>query len=281
LLERVVRASGPQPQYYGASDAGKAGFQTKHLTESELGQTSAPLIVQEALRSSGEPLNPRVRDFMGSRFGHDFSLVRVHVGGEAADAAAAVRARAYTIGRDIFFGAGEYAPASREGQRLLAHELTHVMQQQAPGAPPVLSRSPDDKKVKEHEVKTESKEAKKDDKPTKKEEVDEKEREKLLTEFTAGAGLSSDHLDQIRAAMRAFFPASAAGHADCESRRETAFHRSSMAGQSSAISKSLLSIPIFCVSSGYPTERQPMPSDTSWLIPGIMHGRENLSQFHS
>ena len=70
---------------------------------------------------------------MEPRFGHDFSRVRVHADGTAAHAARAMRARAYTIGQDIVFGSGQYAPATTEGQKLLAHELTHVVQQNAGG----------------------------------------------------------------------------------------------------------------------------------------------------
>jgi hypothetical protein len=66
---------------------------------------------------------------MEPRFGQDFSRVRVHADGNAARAAHAVEARAYTVGRDIVFGKGEYAPATVEGKRLIAHELTHVVQQ--------------------------------------------------------------------------------------------------------------------------------------------------------
>ena len=64
-------------------------------------------------------------------FGHDFSLVRVHNDGKAAESARAINARAYTFGRSVVFGPGEYAPHSFEGRRLLAHELAHVVQQQA------------------------------------------------------------------------------------------------------------------------------------------------------
>jgi hypothetical protein len=78
---------------------------------------------------SGKPLDPVTRDFVELRFGHDFSGVRVHAGGEAADTAGVVQARAYTLGRDIVFGPGEYLPATMEGKRLLAHELAHVVQQ--------------------------------------------------------------------------------------------------------------------------------------------------------
>jgi hypothetical protein len=82
----------------------------------------------------GQPLPEGARLFMERRFGYDFSRVRVHADAEAASAAHAVRARAYTSGRDIVFGSGEYAPETAEGKHLLAHELTHVVQQG--GAPP-------------------------------------------------------------------------------------------------------------------------------------------------
>jgi hypothetical protein len=66
---------------------------------------------------------------MESRFGHDFSRVRVHDDTRAAESASAVAARAYTVGEHMVFGAGMYAPGSADGRRLLAHELTHVVQQ--------------------------------------------------------------------------------------------------------------------------------------------------------
>jgi hypothetical protein len=69
------------------------------------------------------------RHFFEPRFGADFSQVRVHADGQAAEAARAVNARAFTLGRDVVFGGGEYQPRSSEGSRLLAHELTHVVQQ--------------------------------------------------------------------------------------------------------------------------------------------------------
>ena len=64
---------------------------------------------------------------MESRFGHDFSQVRVHRDAKAAESARAVNALAYTVGEDVVFGTGQYAPGSSTGQRLLAHELTHVV----------------------------------------------------------------------------------------------------------------------------------------------------------
>lgn len=96
----------------------------------------------------GAPLPDDVRSYFEPRFRFDFSKVRVHSDGESAERAHALRARAYTVGRDIVFGAGEYSPATREGRRLLAHELVHVVQQAggtaaahgAPAAQPTAAR---------------------------------------------------------------------------------------------------------------------------------------------
>lgn len=95
-------------------------------------ETSIPPIVQSVLRSTGSPLDASTRHFMESRLGHDFSRVRVHADRGAHKSAQAVQARAYTCGSDIVFGAGEYAPTTLEGKELLAHELTHVVQQSHP-----------------------------------------------------------------------------------------------------------------------------------------------------
>ena len=97
-----------------------------------------PPIVSEVLRSSGQPLDPGTRSFMESRFDHDFSRVRVHTDAKAAASARAVNARAYTVGHNLVFGAGHYSATSSQGRRLLAHELTHVVQQSGviPGVQP-------------------------------------------------------------------------------------------------------------------------------------------------
>lgn len=86
----------------------------------------------DAMRGGGQPLPAPVRAFFEPRFGQDFSHVRLHADARAADTARSVNARAFTVGRDIAFGAGEYAPGTAAGQRLLAHELTHVVQQGIP-----------------------------------------------------------------------------------------------------------------------------------------------------
>lgn len=100
--------------------------------------TEAPPIVHEALRSGGQPLDPATRAFMEPRFGHDFSRVRVHTDALAASAASAISAQAFTVDNEIVFGAGQYAPVSSPGKSLLAHELTHVVQQS--GAAGVVHR---------------------------------------------------------------------------------------------------------------------------------------------
>ncbi len=90
---------------------------------------TVPPIVHDVLRSPGTPLDPATRAFMEPRFGHDFSRVRVHTDAKAAESAQAVNALAYTVGRNVVFGAGQYLPEMSAGRRLLAHELTHVLQQ--------------------------------------------------------------------------------------------------------------------------------------------------------
>jgi hypothetical protein len=79
-------------------------------------------------RSPGQPLDFDTRAFMEPRFGYDFSQVRVHLNDQAAESARALNAQAYTVGQDIVFAAGQYAPHSREGRKLLAHELAHTIQ---------------------------------------------------------------------------------------------------------------------------------------------------------
>jgi hypothetical protein len=90
------------------------------------GGGEAPPIIQEVLSSPGRPLDPSTRQFMESRFGHDFSQVRVHADKRAVESAQAVNARAYAVGRNVVFGQGEYVPGNSESQSLLAHELAHI-----------------------------------------------------------------------------------------------------------------------------------------------------------
>ena len=105
---------------------------SKRLQRMPGGRTAAPgapSIVHSVLRSPGRAFDPAARRFFERGFGHDFSRVRIHADGRAAESAQTVGAQAYTVGRDVVFGAGRYAPATAEGRQLLAHELVHVMQQ--------------------------------------------------------------------------------------------------------------------------------------------------------
>jgi hypothetical protein len=90
-----------------------------------------PASVHDVLASTGRPLDAHARAVMEPRFGYDFSHVRVHTDAAAANSAQQVNALAYTVGGDIAFRAGAYQPHSRHGQALIAHELTHVVQQRA------------------------------------------------------------------------------------------------------------------------------------------------------
>jgi hypothetical protein len=99
------------------------------------GPNMAPPIVHEVLRASGQPLDAATRGAMEPRFGHDFSKVRVHTDDRAAESARAVNALAYTVGRDVVFNSGRYAPGTAGGRQLLTHELTHVVQQASDSGP--------------------------------------------------------------------------------------------------------------------------------------------------
>jgi hypothetical protein len=89
----------------------------------------APPLVYDALRTPGQPLDAGTRTYFEARLDHDFSGVRVHTDTKAAESARAVNARAYTVGPNVVFGEGHYQPTTPAGRRLIAHELTHVVQQ--------------------------------------------------------------------------------------------------------------------------------------------------------
>lgn len=100
-------------------------------------RTDTPSIVDDVLGSPGTRLDPVSRGYFESRFGFDFSQVRVHTDSRAAESARRIGARAYAVADDVVFGAGRYAPASLAGRKLLAHELGHVAQQRMGGVAPV------------------------------------------------------------------------------------------------------------------------------------------------
>ncbi len=81
---------------------------------------------------AGQPLDFATRAYFEPRFGMDFSSVRLHTNSRATESASSINALAYTLGNDVVFGAGQYQPETAQGKRLLAHELTHVVQQTIP-----------------------------------------------------------------------------------------------------------------------------------------------------
>jgi outer membrane protein OmpA-like peptidoglycan-associated protein len=107
----------------------KKGMTLQRQSNGSAASGKVPPIVQEVLNSPGRPLESDARADMEPSFGQDFSQVRVHTDAKAAESANAVQAHAYTVGRDIVFGPGQYSSHSDASTHLLAHELTHVMQQ--------------------------------------------------------------------------------------------------------------------------------------------------------
>jgi hypothetical protein len=103
-------------------------LQRKSQSENEL-RSEAPSIVSDAINSTGISLDNGTKSFMEDRFGFDFSDVRIHTNAVATKSAEAVNALAYTSGNNIVFNEGQYNPSTHQGQKLLAHELTHVVQQ--------------------------------------------------------------------------------------------------------------------------------------------------------
>ena len=110
-------------------DKRKKRLSLKRYNASSHAPVEAPPIVDEVLGSSGQPLDSATRAFMEPRFGYDFADVRVHTNSAAARSASDMNALAFTVGNHIAFGAGQYAPGMAKTNRLLAHELAHVVQQ--------------------------------------------------------------------------------------------------------------------------------------------------------
>ena len=126
LLQRKCACAGSTGAAGECEECKKKKLQRKAVGN---GPATAPPIVHDVLRSPGQPLDTATRAFFEPRFGHDFSKVRVHADSNAAASARDVDALAYTVGNRIVFNHSQYAPASASGRKLLAHELTHVVQQ--------------------------------------------------------------------------------------------------------------------------------------------------------
>ncbi len=136
LLQRKCACGGTPGPTGECEECRRKRLQRKASQPSTINSQPAevPPIIHEVLRSSGQPLDPGTRAFMEPRFGRDFSHVRVHTDGPAAASAHAVAALAYTVGQQIVFGSGRYAPTASAGRRLLAHELAHTVQEDRFGA---------------------------------------------------------------------------------------------------------------------------------------------------
>lgn len=133
VADQVMRMPEPVIQRQGADTI--QGHNNKSLLQT-MGQAGAvpaasPGFISgnQTKQGGGQPLAKSSRAFFELRLGHDFSQVRIHDGPWAAKAAQSINARAYTMGRNITFAKGQYQPGSTQGKKLLAHELTHVVQQ--------------------------------------------------------------------------------------------------------------------------------------------------------
>ena len=143
---RIVRMPAPMHSPYVAPLAGHIAQRAPIIARQPDGQpnVSANLAAEIAsTRSSGSPLPPSVRSFMEPRFGARFDNVRVNADAGAARMSRELGARAFTVGNSIYFGAGRFQPDTRDGKELIAHELTHTIQQGAAEQVPTVQRSED------------------------------------------------------------------------------------------------------------------------------------------
>ncbi|MDR6951258.1 hypothetical protein J2X65_000606 [Ancylobacter sp. 3268] len=150
MTDREVSVDGSQPLSIARKCAACAAesedeekeVQRKNVpARDSLGGTAAPAIVDDVLSSPGAPLDAVERSFFEPRFGYDFGKVRIHTDSRAAASADAVNALAYTVGRDVVFARGRYRPGDPTARNLVAHELTHVVQQ-GQAAAPAMSAAP-------------------------------------------------------------------------------------------------------------------------------------------
>src|ERR1700716_1985751 len=136
--KEAAESAGPEALMHGRTDV-LTPSAVMHLQKTA-GNASVSAALEEQETSpvkdvvgsgGGSPLDRDTRGFMESRLGADFSDVRVHTDGKASESARSVQAYAYTVGNDVVFQSDKYAPESESGQKMLAHELTHVVQQRS------------------------------------------------------------------------------------------------------------------------------------------------------
>ena len=119
LVQRSVEEKEEEEELLLAKNRVEATPEVTHDLESQI----------NAIRGGGKPLSESERAYFEPRFGADFGQVRLHTGAQAAESARVTNARAFTLGQDVVFGVGQYTPETVQGKKLLAHELTHVVQQ--------------------------------------------------------------------------------------------------------------------------------------------------------
>ena len=151
VADRVMRMPEPTVQSVAGIDAAPANKEEREQEELLQARTTGgvpdvPASVQtqiDSMRGGGQPLPEASRQFFETHFGHDFSQVRIHTDSQATDSARTINAVAYTVGSDIAFAAGQYSPDTQQGKSLLAHELSHVVQQSTGSVSEVVQRKPD------------------------------------------------------------------------------------------------------------------------------------------
>jgi hypothetical protein len=126
VADQVMRM--PAPELSAAAAPPRVSRQGKSAGP-QAASSEAPAIVHDVLGSPGQPLDAATRGYFEPRFGRDFSGVRVHADGSGAQSAREVNADAYTVGNNMVFDTGRFAPGNQHGRQLIAHELTHVVQQ--------------------------------------------------------------------------------------------------------------------------------------------------------
>jgi hypothetical protein len=129
LLQRKCACGGHTPAGGECESCKPHALSLQRKTAAPGEDGDVPPIVHDVLRSAGVAMDTGTRTFFEPRFGRDLSGIRLHTDAKAASSAHAVNALAYTVGHDVVFGAGRYAPYTAEGRQLLAHELAHVVQQ--------------------------------------------------------------------------------------------------------------------------------------------------------
>ena len=130
VADKVMRDTQEEEEPVQMKAAEGGGNQVSHGVQSQI----------DGLRGGGQPLPSTLRAYFEPRFGHDLGEVRIHDGAQAAEAARSINAQAFTVGRDVAFAAGQYSPETGAGKRLLAHELTHVIQQNGATQGPTIQR---------------------------------------------------------------------------------------------------------------------------------------------